>query len=82
MITSSLDEIVTVATEIKISGINNYLGMFTVDCLGCEEKVIKYETIQNDQSIIMVQALTSRLVEPYAEVVHHNIRVHLEIFTI
>jgi len=61
----------------KESGIADYMGMFAVACLGCEEEVTRHEAAQDDYSKIMVQALADRLVEAFAEAVHKDIRTTL-----
>ena len=38
----------------------DYLGMFAVACLGCENEVKRHEDAQDDYSKIMVQALADR----------------------
>jgi len=58
----------------KESNISDYMGMFAVACLGCEQEVARHEAAQDDYSKIMVQALADRLVEAFAEVVHKDIR--------
>jgi len=61
----------------KESGIPDYMGMFAVACLGCEDEVARHEAAQDDYSKIMVQALADRLVEAFAEAVHKDIRTTL-----
>ena len=61
----------------KESGIADYMGMFAVSCLGCENEVNRHEAAQDDYSKIMVQALADRLVEAFAEAVHKDIRTTL-----
>jgi 5-methyltetrahydrofolate--homocysteine methyltransferase len=61
----------------KASGVPDYLGMFAVACMGCEEECAKFEAQNDDYSKIMVQALADRLVEAFAEAVHRDIRVDL-----
>jgi len=61
----------------KESGIPDYIGMFAVACLGCENEVAKYEAAQDDYSKIMVQALADRFVEAFAEALHRDIRTNL-----
>merc|ERR1712178_504748 len=61
----------------KESGIADYMGMFAVACLGCENEVNRHEAAQDDYSKIMVQALADRLVEAFAEAVHKDIRTTL-----
>jgi 5-methyltetrahydrofolate--homocysteine methyltransferase len=58
----------------KETGIPDYLGMFAVACFGCEEAVAYYESIHDDYSKIMTQALADRLVEAFAEAVHRDVR--------
>jgi 5-methyltetrahydrofolate--homocysteine methyltransferase len=61
----------------KSSGVEDYLGMFAVACLGCEEQVARYMQDNDDYSKIMVQALADRLVEAFAEAVHRDIRTDI-----
>jgi 5-methyltetrahydrofolate--homocysteine methyltransferase len=61
----------------KASGVPDYLGMFAVACMGCDEECAKFEAQNDDYSKIMVQALADRLVEAFAEAVHRDIRVDL-----
>jgi 5-methyltetrahydrofolate--homocysteine methyltransferase len=58
----------------KTSGLADYMGMFAVACMGCEESVARYEANHDDFSKIMVQALGDRLVEAFAEAVHLDVR--------
>ncbi|RYG64131.1 methionine synthase [archaeon] len=61
----------------KETGIADYLGMFAVACMGCDEEVTKFEAVHDDYSKIMVQALADRLVEAFAEALHREIRVDM-----
>jgi len=61
----------------KESGVEDYLGMFAVSCLGCEKEVARFEKENDDYSKIMVQALADRLVEAFAEAVHRDIRTNI-----
>jgi 5-methyltetrahydrofolate--homocysteine methyltransferase len=61
----------------KESGIPDYMGMFAVACTGAEELVAKYEADNDDYSKIMVEALADRLVEAFAEALHHQIRTRM-----
>lgn len=61
----------------KESGIADYLGMFAVACMGCDEAAARYEAAHDDYSKIMIQALADRLVEAFAEAVHRDIRTDL-----
>ncbi len=58
----------------KDSGAKDYMGMFAVACMGCEAEVARYEAAIDDYSKIMVQALTDRLAEAFAERLHLDIR--------
>ncbi|CAN0093907.1 unnamed protein product [Sphacelaria rigidula] len=58
----------------KESGVADYLGMFAVACMGCDEMAKKYEDLHDDYSKIMVQALADRFVEAFAERLHADIR--------
>lgn len=44
----------------KESGVADYMGMFAVACLGCDEEVKRHEAANDDYSKIMVQALADR----------------------
>lgn len=61
----------------KESGVADYLGMFAVACMGCEEAASKFEAAGDDYNKIMIQALADRLVEAFAEAVHRDIRTDL-----
>jgi len=61
----------------KETGVEDYLGMFAVACMGAEEEAAKFEAEMDDYNKIMVQALADRLVEAFAEKLHRDIRVNL-----
>ena len=61
----------------KESGIPDYMGMFAVACMGAEALVAKYAADNDDYSKIMVEAIADRLVEAFAEALHHQIRTKL-----
>eukprot|EP01038_Epipyxis_sp_PR26KG_P006007 gene6007-8276_t len=61
----------------KESGLPDYLGMFAVACMGCDEEAARYESLQDDYSKIMVQAIADRLVEAFAEAIHRDIRTDI-----
>eukprot|EP00981_Chlorochromonas_danica_P005364 scaffold1084_cov250-Ochromonas_danica.AAC.15 len=61
----------------KESGIPDYMGMFAVACMGCDEQVAKFEAANDDYSKIMIQAIADRLVEAFAEKIHRDIRTDL-----
>lgn len=58
----------------KATGLSDYLGAFAVACFGAEEEGQRYVAQHDDYSKIMVQALADRLVEAFAEALHHDIR--------
>ncbi|CAN0051218.1 unnamed protein product, partial [Discosporangium mesarthrocarpum] len=56
------------------SGVADYMGMFAVACMGCDDEVKRFEEENDDYSKIMVQALADRFVEAFAERIHADIR--------
>ncbi|KAI9227397.1 MAG: methionine synthase-like protein [Piptocephalis tieghemiana] len=56
------------------SGLQDYLGMFTVGVFGAEELAKGYEEALDDYSAIMVKALADRLAEALAEYLHALVR--------
>ncbi|CAM9441759.1 unnamed protein product [Ectocarpus sp. 6 AP-2014] len=58
----------------KESGVADYMGMFAIACMGCEKMVKEFEDLNDDYSKIMVQALTDRFVEAFAEKLHEDMR--------
>ncbi|MFN6396915.1 MAG: methionine synthase [Bacteroidota bacterium] len=58
----------------KSSGINDYIGAFSVTIKGIEPHIQKFETAQDDYNKIMLKALADRLVEAYAEYLHEKVR--------
>uniref|UniRef100_A0A7S2XWE9 Methionine synthase n=1 Tax=Fibrocapsa japonica TaxID=94617 RepID=A0A7S2XWE9_9STRA len=61
----------------KDSGLDDYMGMFAVACMGAEEEAARFEAENDDYSKIMVQALADRLVEAFAEALHRDMRVSI-----
>eukprot|EP00903_Cladosiphon_okamuranus_P009574 g9116.t1 len=61
----------------KESGVADFMGMFAVACMGCDEMVKKFEDLNDDYSKIMVQALADRFVEAFAEKLHEDIRKNI-----
>ncbi|CAM9406723.1 unnamed protein product, partial [Ectocarpus fasciculatus] len=58
----------------KESGVPDHMGMFAIACMGCEKMVKEFEELNDDYSKIMVQALTDRFVEAFAEKLHEDMR--------
>lgn len=59
----------------KDSGLEDYIGLFCVSTgFGVDEKAKLYEDDLDDYSAIMVKALADRLVEAFAEYLHHRVR--------
>ena len=56
------------------SGINDYIGAFSVTIKNIEPHIKKFEAAQDDYNKIMLQALADRLVEAYAECLHEKVR--------
>jgi len=52
----------------------DYLGGFTVSIVGTEDLAEKYKAAGDDYNAIMVQALSDRLAEAFAEHLHERIR--------
>ncbi|WP_339340456.1 methionine synthase [uncultured Psychrobacter sp.] len=52
----------------------DYLGGFTVSIIGTEDLAEKYKAAGDDYNAIMVQALSDRLAEAFAEHLHERIR--------
>lgn len=42
-------------SRVQESGVADYMGMFAVACMGCDEMVKKFEDLNDDYSKIMVQ---------------------------
>lgn len=53
---------------------NDHIGGFTVSIVGTEDLAEKYKTAGDDYNAIMVQALSDRLAEAFAEHLHELIR--------
>jgi 5-methyltetrahydrofolate--homocysteine methyltransferase len=56
------------------SGLNDYIGAFSVTIKNIEPHIKKFEDAQDDYNKIMLQALADRLVEAYAECLHEKVR--------
>eukprot|EP01060_Flectonema_neradi_P034299 TRINITY_DN596_c9_g1_i1.p1 TRINITY_DN596_c9_g1~~TRINITY_DN596_c9_g1_i1.p1 ORF type:complete len:1257 (+),score=275.03 TRINITY_DN596_c9_g1_i1:334-3771(+) len=55
-------------------GYKDYLGQLVCACFGTEELIAKYKEVNDDYSIIMVEAIADRLAEGLAEVMHKDMR--------
>nr|WP_230456753.1 methionine synthase [Myroides odoratimimus] len=59
----------------KESGLEDYIGLFAVSTgFGVDEIAKEYEDDLDDYNAIMVKALADRLVEAFAEYLHHSVR--------
>ncbi|MDM1769904.1 methionine synthase, partial [Acinetobacter sp. 226-4] len=59
----------------KESGLEDYIGLFAVPTgFGVDEIAKEYEDDLDDYNAIMVKALADRLVEAFAEYLHHRVR--------
>ncbi|CAD5120349.1 DgyrCDS8923 [Dimorphilus gyrociliatus] len=58
----------------KSTGIEDYMGMFAVTCLGAEELSKKFEKEGDDYNSIMIKALADRIAEAFAEQLHEKVR--------
>nr|WP_235280684.1 methionine synthase [Myroides profundi] len=59
----------------KESGLEDYIGLFAVSTgFGVDEIAKEYEDDLDDYNAIMVKALADRLVEAFAEYLHHRVR--------
>ncbi|MDM1395578.1 MULTISPECIES: methionine synthase [Myroides] len=59
----------------KESGLEDYIGLFAVSTgFGVDEIAKQYEDDLDDYNAIMVKALADRLVEAFAEYLHHAVR--------
>lgn len=62
----------------KDSRVADYLGCFAVTTgHGVEKKVAEFQAKYDDYSAIMLKALADRLVEAFAELMHHRVRTDL-----
>lgn len=60
------------------SGIQDFLGMFTVTAgIGIEEHVKRFERQHDDYNAILLKALADRLAEAFAEKLHEDIRKYI-----
>jgi 5-methyltetrahydrofolate--homocysteine methyltransferase len=57
------------------SGLTDYMGAFCVSIFGADELVKKYKEKHDDYSAIMVQAISDRFAEAFAEYLHKQIRM-------
>lgn len=58
----------------KSTGIEDYIGMFAVTCIGAEELSKKFENEGDDYNSIMIKALADRIAEAFAEQLHEKVR--------
>ena len=59
----------------KESGVKDYIGMFAVTAgIGIEKLIDKFERDHDDYNSIMTKAITDRLAEAFAELLHSKIR--------
>jgi len=59
----------------KESGVRDYVGAFAVTAgIGIDERVAQYEKKHDDYNAIMLKALTDRLAEAFAELMHQRVR--------
>ncbi|MCO5238128.1 MAG: methionine synthase [Chitinophagaceae bacterium] len=56
------------------TGIEDYIGAFTVTIEGIEKYIKKFEAEYDDYNKISIQALCDRLVESFAECLHQRVR--------
>lgn len=56
------------------SGMTDYIGAFAVGIFGGEEQYARFAADMDDYSKIMLQVLSDRLAEAYAEKLHHEMR--------
>ena len=62
----------------KISGVQDYVGVFAVTAgIGAEKKEKYFQDDLDDYSSIMLKALSDRLAEAFAECLHHRVRTDL-----
>lgn len=59
------------------SGINDYLGAFSVTIKGIETHIKRLEAEHDDYQKIMLQALADRLAEAFAEFLHAHVRTNV-----
>ena len=59
----------------KLSGVNDYIGMFAVTTgIGIEKIIEEFEKSHDDYCIIMTKAIADRLAEAFAEYLHELVR--------
>ena len=58
------------------SGVNDWIGAFTVSIHGAEERATELKAAFDDYNAIMVQTLSDRLAEAMAERLHELVRKH------
>ncbi|TAF66128.1 MAG: methionine synthase [Cytophagales bacterium] len=56
------------------TGLQDYLGAFTVSIFGAEEMAKEFEKDHDDYNSIMIKALADRLAEAFAEMLHEKVR--------
>jgi len=62
----------------KGSGANDYIGMFALTTgIGIEKLIQHYNEEHDDYNVIMVKALSDRLAEAFAELLHEKVRREL-----
>lgn len=59
------------------SGVQDYIGAFAVTIEGIERHIKRFESEYDDYNKITMQALSDRLVESFAECLHHHVRTNL-----
>jgi 5-methyltetrahydrofolate--homocysteine methyltransferase len=62
----------------KDSGVHDWIGAFAVTAgLGCEDRVRRFESANDDYNAILLKALADRLAEAFAERLHERVRTEL-----
>jgi len=56
------------------SGLTDYMGAFCVSIFGADSLAKEYKLKHDDYNAILVQAITDRFAEAFAEYLHHQIR--------
>ncbi|GMH57686.1 hypothetical protein TrRE_jg4497 [Triparma retinervis] len=73
----SEDPHLSLADFVAPAGFDDHVGAFAVSTFGCDALVKKYESENDDYSKIMAQALADRIVEAFAEYLHHRMRTDI-----
>jgi len=73
----SEDPHLSLADFVAPAGFTDHVGAFAVSTFGCDALVKKYESENDDYSKIMAQALADRIVEAFAEYLHHRMRTRI-----